>query len=466
MYLMAIGNIDYIVITAIFAIFFIIAYRFRRHNQTVNKFLFGGSHIYSSNLNHWILGFGIIEFMVLGMLGAKYGLSSLYSFLLSFILAYIGQLYVVSVIGQYSIFEYFSKKVGSRFPVVYAILCVLLMSLLIIIAALIMAKLCRSLLGWNFANSVFAVFGLTEICLIIGGYQALRYTRMLQSIVVFAIFFIILAIAIYVEYPLADKFQGLESLAINMGHNASYFSRFNILPPIVYLSLPLLFLLPIIAKQNGYVSIYEKVIAKSNLVCMILMILVGLLAILTPLPLYASSNGGRVVTYQAQLPNGEVGYVVKSIDVGTNKKVDVAPGLIPPLLDAKTSLVIPNSYDYTLANMVTIRHYLNNSLVNIVLLTIIISFMLSLGQYLLAIVKIIVFDIYVPSGWLKNYGEDGLLWLSRMSIVFIGGFIIFLANFLLPYLLDVWFIYICVGLAAFLSITTFAMIVFYGPEKE
>ena len=54
MYLMALGNIDYIIATIFFALIVVIAYLFRRKQQTAAKFLFGVDYISSGALTHHV----------------------------------------------------------------------------------------------------------------------------------------------------------------------------------------------------------------------------------------------------------------------------------------------------------------------------------------------------------------------------------------------------------------------------
>lgn len=467
MYLMALDNIDYIILTLLFFVLFMVAYAYRRKNKTVTEFISGSNTPNVNHENQWFLGFGIIEFVLLGILGAKFGVSAFSSILLALIVAYGVRYYVMQVIAPDSIFEYLAHRVGRKFSVIYAILSLVLLMLLVSIAATLVAKLCLSLLGWNFVASVFAVFGFTLICLIIGGYKALCRTRLIQSVLIVLILLLVSILALHGVSPISSKFIVLEHLALSHGNLADYYVKFGYIWQLLYVLIPLLILLPLITIQKTIKPNNKLVLTLGKLFCIILMLLSGFFAILTPLPSNLDSQGNHIVTYQAQLPNGEMGYVVKSVgnesDIAMN---DTVPGIIPSKLDAKTSLVINGSYDYNLASVVTMRHYLPGFAHVLVLLIIIVTFMLSLGQYLFTVAKIVVFDVYVPSGWLRAYGDEGLLWLSRMSMMFIGGASMFMANYLTPYIEMLWVRVLVFGLIGVLTFILFVVIVVYGKEEK
>src|SRR3989338_1387630 len=97
MYLMALGNIDYFVITLLFAVIFIIAYLFRRKNQTAELFIYAGSDKPYIQ-NQFLIGYGVVELTLCGAIGAVYGISGIYYIILAIFVSYFLSSYITKVI--------------------------------------------------------------------------------------------------------------------------------------------------------------------------------------------------------------------------------------------------------------------------------------------------------------------------------------------------------------------------------
>jgi hypothetical protein len=157
----------------------------------------------------------------------------------------------------------------------------------------------------------------------------------------------------------------------------------------------------------------------------------GVIAIGTN-PTTRNIDGREVVTYQTQLPNGEIGYVVRSIadspesslkSSGAGMSVPDAYtpgapvlGIIPLNINSKTNLVDPGMYNYILSGVVAVEHYLPKKLQFLVALMILALFITSLSQYLIRSSRVFIKDIVEPLDLFSKYGETGRLWLSRVVI--------------------------------------------------
>jgi Na+/proline symporter len=389
-----------------------------------------------------------------GAIGAIYGFSGLYHIfaiiLFSFILVY----YLSRVIYPDTIYEYLGKKIGYRFSAIYAIIAVILLLLWLSITVVLTSKLFLSLLGWNFVNSVFGLTLLTLICTQVGGYAGTKYNRGIWLTIITVAFILVVGLAIR-AVSITSGIANLEQLAIDQGKHKDLYNSFNYtfhLNNIIGASISILVMLPLATAIKVSRRINSTPISLLKLVLFALMIFCGILAIETPARNITGSGNSKIVTYLAQLPDGQMGYIIKSVEASGIDAKNTVPGIVPPLLNEKTSLAETNKYDYKLANMVVFRHYLPAKLMFIVVLTIMAAYMYTLSNYLLAIAKIITVDICPPLNLLTQYGEDGKLWISRMSIVFAGGIAIFGGYFLQQWFYLIRLAYIVFSVAGVLAL--------------
>ncbi len=194
------------------------------------------------------------------------------------------------------------------------------------------------------------------------------------------------------------------------------------------------------------------------------MMMGGILAIATSAKTIAGSENSKIITYQAQLPDGQMGYVIKSVEANGSES-GVVPGIVPPLLNDKTSLVEPGMYDYKLVNPVMLRYYLPAKLLIFLVLTIMAAFMYTISQYLLSIAKIVTFDICPPFNLFKEYGEEGKLWCSRMSVIFAGGISLFGGYFLQQWFHLIPITYIVFSFAGVLVLALLLIVVYSNRLK-
>lgn len=463
MYLMSLANSDYVLATFFFGLVFLMAYLFRRKQSTANLFLFAEDNGTISQKNNWILGFGVIEMVAAGAIGAIYGFSGLYHMFIIILFSFILVNYISRVIYPNSIYEYLAKSINPRFSAIYAILAVILLLLWLSVTIVLTSKLFLSLLGWNFVNSVFGLTLLTLICLEVGGYAGVRCNRGVWLTIITLAFIFVIALAIY-AVSIKSGIINLQQLALNQGKHKDLYYSFNYVfhtSNIIGASISVLVMLPLVTAIKVSKPINSVPISFLRLALIALMIICGILAIATPARNITSSDNSKIVTYLAQLPDGQMGYIIKSVEAsGVNSK-NTVPGIVPPLLDEKTSLAQSDKYDYKLANMVVFRKYLPAKLMFIVVLTIMAAYMFAVSSYLLAIAKIITVDICPPLNLLTQYGEEGRLWSSRMGIIFAGSIAL-----LGGYFLQQWFYLIRFGYIIFAFAGVLALILLVVAAKN
>lgn len=467
MYLMALSNSDYVLATIFFGIMFLIAYLFRRNQQSASKFLFATDEGLITQSNSWILGFGVIELVATGVIGVIYGLSGLYQMIVVAVSSFVAVYYISRGIHPYSIYEYLLNKIGPRFSALYAGLCVLFLLFWLSITVVLTSKLFLSLLGWTFVNSVFGIMVLTIICIEVGGYVGVKYNRNLWGAIIVLAFIFILGLGLY-TLSLNESLVNLKQLAANQGRSTDFYTAINYslrLKNILGASLSILVIIPLITAIKVSHKVNTIPFAILKLVLLVLMVLGGILAIATKPTNALGSGNSKIITYQAQLPDGQMGYVVKSVDVASNDAKTAIPGIIPPLLNDKTSLVEQDKYDYKLANVVVFRHYLPAKFLFLVVLTIMAAFMYTVSHCLLSIAKIITIDICSPLKLLKEYGDEGKLWCSRMSVVFAGSIGIFGGYFLAQWFDLLILSYITFSFAGILILILLSIIILYKKDN-
>jgi Na+/proline symporter len=463
---MALTNTDYILATIFFGILFLTAYAFRRKQQSANKFLFATDDVPVTQNNSWILGFGVIELAAAGTVGAMYGLSGLYQVLIIVIASFIVVYYISKALQMSSIYDYLANKIGPIASAIYAILSMLFLLLWLSVSVMLTSKLFLSLLGWNFVNSIFGITLLSIICIEVGGNKGVKYnSKFLQTIIILAFIFIVSLV--FYTLPPVDIISNLKQLAINQGKGQDFYTTFNNLQfkNIINAFLPILIIMPIITALKIPKKLNIIPITLLQIGLLILMVICGILAITTKPGNISGNSNSKIITYQAQLPDGQMGYIVKSVDSTGDKSPNMVPGIIPPMLNSKTSLVEPGKYDYKLANVVVFRHYLPASAMFLLVITLMAAFIYAVSNYLLSIAKVITIDICPPLGLFKDYGIEGKLWCSRMSVIFAGAIGIFGGYFLGQWVNLEYLAYILFGFASFLVLILLFIIVIYRKHN-
>jgi Na+/proline symporter len=446
MYLIALDNIGYIAVTLFFAILFGIAYKIRETNFTAT----------ADMLNSIVGNIGIIELVGYAWLGALFGFSAL--------IAILGAIIVTEFIRNLWEWLFLLKPdfkpelilrknsiVSNLIVMSLAILKVICLIGLASITILITYKLLHSLLGWNFVNSIVGVFSFTLIYMMFGGGLAIYYNRIIQFILTCTILFTVTWLAFSKLGGLNVVMHNLNNLAIKEHLDAAYYTKVNMLSA----STLIIFLGTIfyicwikwlsatreqfsralnIPKARSSVSQLMRSLSLPLKLCVVfLVVFIGVIAIATPINAHNSDEGSQssqIVTYQAQLPDGQVGYVVQAIgdDGGglnatntTNSKVRVMRGIIPPIIDNKTNMVT-SKYDYFLTSTVVVKYYLDylpKNFMALLVILILAMFMYSFSGYLAVITKITMQDILCkldkPNEFIKSNAINAL-WVSRGCI--------------------------------------------------
>ncbi len=400
MYLMALNNIDYVVITILFAVTFAIAYLFRRKNQTPVLFIYAGSQK-SYTPNQSLIGYGIVELVLCGVIGAFYGISGIYYIVLATIFSYFLSLFIARAIYPHSVLEYIGFTFGAKAQAIFAGFCISILLFLAITTTVFTFKLFQPLFGWNFVNSTFGITGLTLLYVLIGGRSAVKHNSILSAAMVLCGVLFVVIIGIITLKGFSGIFANLHELANKKGVAYNFYTGFNISFEIfcqIVLGGLFLTMAPFLVETNN--RQHMSFTALFKIVPIGLMVMSGVIAIATPI--IKNSNGNtNIVTIQAQLPDGQTGYVIKAIDNGSKvKSADVTPGIIPPLLNSQTNLIEPNAYNYILTSVVALKYYLPKPMSVILVLVILSAFMFGFAQYLHRISKLVVFDIYAKLNWL------------------------------------------------------------------
>jgi Na+/proline symporter len=439
MYLMSLNNVDYIILTIFFALIFLVAYLYRHKNTNSRDLLFALPQYEQLLSCHGNLG--ILELVLAGIAGATLGLNSVYYIWLALIISFVIQAKLTAAyasIATTNFTDYIRHQFGSITGCVVAIMNVVLLFLLATLTIILSFKILQSLLGWNFINSIIGVLGITLVYLLTGGSQAVYYNRIIQGVVILGSFILVAGLGIAKIGGISNLVANLSQLGASQGLGTSYY---------LYLTKPTYLLLGLVLAISGIGGVtllnftsppvsaggstFKSAISLSKFLIALIVVLPGVIAIATPVTANKTS-GNKIVTIEAQMADGQTAYIVKALDT-SSKPDNSIPGIIPPLINPVTNLVMPNSYDYTLANIIAFRHYLPRQALVIVVVMVLAAFMYSLAGYLIWATRIILGNILVPYNWLQPYGEVGKLWASRGIIIVFGVLATVTAAFILPH---------------------------------
>lgn len=438
---MSINNLDYVWITLFFSITGICAYLFRNKNKTGNDFLFAKTKI--DNLALYIGGFGIIEMVLASLTTSKIGFSTWY---ITLIVVFIVVLLLANILkkryqmsGVTNFNNYIYKQFGPQTANVIASMSVLLFLGLSVIAECITFKLLHALLGWNFVNSIIGVMGLVLIYLIIGGMASFKYNSLVQASIIILTIVLVATFVVFELGGVANLTGNLSNLARLNNHVADFYTMPHLMHNDTLNGLILfligfggLYFVSLSSNDRNFATTSSNGLAflTKNLLVAVL-ILPGILAISTKMP-HRILNGKEIVTIQAQLADGQTGYIVKAVD-SNSPQINKEPGLIPPMIDTKTGLTIKNSYDYDLAAVVTFRQYLPNELRFLLVLLVLAGFMLSFANYILQASRIVLENIIIPNKIFEQYGDKREIWVIRVSLGIIALLVTGAAEFYVPY---------------------------------
>lgn len=438
MYMLSLTNFDYFFVLLFFAITFIVVYHFRHRNQSAIGFVSNTSKV-SSKLFSKTISFGILEFVILGVFGAKAGVMALIYLLGLFILFAVFDPLIERAYARHNT-SGFIELVGVRFSrstqTLVGIISLVGLIFIIDIFFLLSFQLFENTFGLNFAKSVINLTGFSLICLLVGGISAYTTNKLIQSIFVSVVLVAVIIIGVHQIGGIHQLTQNLQIYAKGLGQDPSYYTQIKF----SYHTLTNILLLLVGVIGYALVSGGDLLVATktkcrhsilTNLLIVLLLTIPGIIAI-------SSSNtsklidGNQIVTKEAQLSNGQMGYIVKTIASG-DKSYSSNIGIVPSKIDAQTGLELSNQYDYSLASLATFKHYVSNNFVSVIMIFLIALFVLGISQYLFYGATTIDKTIIRPYKLLEQYGEEGQLWSLRMSIIFLSGISLVSTHFLLPY---------------------------------
>jgi len=427
MYLLSLNTISYIAVTIMLGVFFIISYIYRRsYNDSHDFFTLGKSN---GSSGYTQLNIGLIEFVLLGAIGAKFGISGFYYLLPSIILYYL-----LSRKHNNPPLSYWLDWL----LVVYRIIGYIV---LLILTIIIFASMAKFLFGWTFVNSVLGLTGFTLVIGIMGGRHSLQWCQRLSKIILLTV--AALALFIVVEKGMCfSLINNLHELALSQGYTNNYY--FGQLPgmsilAIISTSIIITIGLASMSGRNkfNYTSLPLAEIAVDTLL-IFLVVMLGVISLATK-PASTLIKGKQIVTYQTQLNNGEIAYMVKTI--ASNKPNTPQLGIIPLKIDDNNQVVAAYpEYNYNIAALVALNHYLPPTIGFMLLISLMALFITTVLHYLLNCSSIVVASLANYVSWQNFTPQTGQLWLARVSMVILVLIALFTGGLLQS--LDLNFIYL------------------------
>ena len=429
MYLLSLNNWDYVWITAFLAINFIIAYSFRRKNATSDAFLFASTKFDSFFA---ILGdFGLIEIILAAVAGAYFGFNAVYYVLFALLVQILCQNILAkryraaNVIGFN---DYIGVRFNKDFMLIITLITIILFVMCTSLAIAVMFKSMQAIMGFGFINNTMGLLGLTVAIVLIGGRVGVLHNKLFNSLIIILILLLSMVSAVI-------QFGGFSAIITNLTNlaQAQGLSHNHYLWSLPHTRHILIVIAAIVLGFAGFKLVYysnekqQKISIIGRACVLVLLILPGIIAIATPNT--GGIPGKDIVTIMAQLPDGQTGYVVKAVD-NQGKHGSANPGIVPPLLNPKTNLIESGQYNYGIATIVAIRHYLPIPLMILVLLLLLSGFMLSIGDYMLRLGQLTVNNFLIPLNWISKYGKIGELWSLQVSIVSYTGVTLIIAYFM------------------------------------
>ena len=401
MYLLSLNNQAYFFITLIFACVFGVAYYYRKTSD--NTF----------QLNTLIFsGVGILEFIVYAMVGAKFGISGIIYVALANIIA----MCISSCVYYLPMHDDVMESKGNKLYLSLISLVATLVILVLLATSLsLFARLSYMLVGFKFVNCSFAVTIFAVICMLVGGKRATISNIRWLSFCILVIVIVAIIVASYQNN--AQLFNNLSELSANQKLVVGYYTtiKFNIYNVIgIFMGgILLAFIRVVDFKPNQ--SICKKLVINNIFAVILSMIfaVVGVISVATP---SALASQGQSITFQAQLANGQTAYVVKSVENKNGEFINPNPGLIPPLLDEKTSLQVVGKYEYVLATNVMLQHYLPKTYKIFSFIMLILAMIMSVFAYGFMVTNLVKLQVlqYIPEYDASDLAKS---WTWRVILV-------------------------------------------------
>lgn len=417
MYLIGLSNIDYIFLTVFFSLYTLNAYFKRDVNNSYDDYV-GISTRYDYFPN---FSFGFLEIIFVTYYTALYGLSVGAVFLILIVLTFISQLILDKMYIKYDVVSFFDlvNKLGltwlSRILVIFNLLIIL--ALISLLMNLLYTSV-HSLMGWNFNYSVYALFGICLIAIIVGGRSALVFNKLLLYVVI-GIAFLVLFICFLQkgDISITSKLRQLGSdLHLGSDYYTSLF-QLNKFHSSLWLFTGVLYFLRILnyKKSSALVSKSRFIELSIKVIVLVILMLPALIA-LTTISKSGIIDGRKIVTEQTQFADGQMGYVIKAVDANSANSIATL-GIVPSFSDNTNSLLARDGkYNYSIANLVAFQYYIPSFMMVLCLLMMLAGFLINIGDYLFTISQLTVENILIPTRLFAKYGEVGKLWMIRITL--------------------------------------------------
>lgn len=464
MYLLSMSNIDYAMMTILFAILAVTSYLFRRKNNSSKDFLVLQSHTvkpFYSILS--MSGVGLPEFLFFSSVAAFFGLPAICALIPIFLLVTIYfDLSLGKSIFATNLLNANKTSLDQRcFYIIYGLILIFVSG----VAIAIMVGLLKSLLGWEFGNSTLSLMAVVAVCILLGGVISVYYNHTTLTVILSIVLAVVLFIA-YQKLGFGNLIKNLHSVAHENNlptktFTALSFTTKNItnLILLMFAILTLLIISPLnLVKAKKSETKSGAILISARFVQLIMLVgvlFVGVFALATP---NNTKNiaGSRLITQQTRLDDGSMGFVVKAVpsDAPTMQR-----GLIPQNMPDNSFTgkfsnqeLTSTGFDYLSSALVLIKHSLPFAFVSLIL--VIILFYKTMSESISFVTLLAINGFYAPY-YNKTGDEYENLWATRVfmfmfmfvaiavglvlfkyfDVTFLGGVTLLLAIFPALYLL-------------------------------
>lgn len=464
MYLLSMSNVDYAMMTILFAILAVTSYIFRRKNNSSKDFLILQSHTLRPFYTILSLsGIGLPEFLFFSSIAAFFGLSAICALIPIFLLVtiYFDKSLNKSIFAT-NILSANKTSIEQRsFYIIYGLILIFMSG----VAISMMVGLLKSLLGWEFGNSTLSLMAVVAVCILLGGVISVYYNHATLMVILSAILSIVLFIA-YQKLGFGNLIKNLHAVAQENNLPIKTFTALNFSTKnitnfilLIFAIFTLLVISPLnLVKAKKSDTKSKSILVSSRFLQLIILVgvlLVGVFALATP---NNTKNiaGSRLITQQTRLDDGSMGFVVKAVpsDAPTMQR-----GLIPQNMPDNSFTgkfsnqeLTSTGFDYLSSALVLIKHSLPFAFVS--LIVVIILFYKTMSECISFITLLAINGFYAPY-YNKTGDEYENLWATRVfmfmfmfvaiavglvlfkyfDVTFLGGVTLLLAIFPALYLL-------------------------------
>lgn len=417
MHLLSITNIDYGMMTLLFALILITAYCFRRKNRSSDDFLLAQSH----RINPLVIisglgGLGLIEFIAASSYGAFSGLGALYLVLPIMVVLSVAFDLRVKLVSPLQ--TLFSDEKPSLKAQTFLAFYMLVMLLAAGIAISVMVGMLYSLLGWQFGNSTLSLMAVILIFILLGGAAGVFYN---QAIVNVVLTITLLAVIIVAYHNLGGDMAGhLQTMAVDNSLAKNTFTSLSALS-FSYFWLAIVAIAGLLILNPLWWSKTKKISRQSGIslarifqwLILCIMILLGVFALATP-GKQPVLHGQKVMTQQTRLADGSLGFVVKVVP--SDGKINQL-GIIPKQMNDNNELAATgssgNPNDYISSGMIMAGTAISWAFVS--LFIIISLFVKTISESVSFIAQALIKGFYAP--YFNKSGDDlENLWAARVFV--------------------------------------------------